>query len=243
MLNSQILIIMARRPLPGQTKTRLCPPLTPAQAARLYEGMLRDTLDLARRVPGVRPAIAVSPVGAEGYFAALAPDALQLAQGAGGLGERLARVTGAAFAGGARAAGALSSDSPAVPAEYLAQAFALLAEYDLALGPTEDGGYYLAALRRPAPTLFTTVTMSTPTVLSDTLAAAAGLGLRAALLPPCYDLDTAADLARLRADPTPLTHTRAALAELDPAIFYADEPELSSPSAPHRSMPHPGAAG
>lgn len=213
----QILIIMARRPTPGQTKTRLCPPLTPAHAAQISEGMLRDTLDLARQVRGVRPALAVSPEGAEGYFAALAPDALLLAQGAGGLGERLARVTGAAFATGATAAAALSSDSPAVPAEYLARAFALLADYDLVLGPTEDGGYYLAALRRPAPTLFTAVPMSTPLVLHDTLAVAASLGLRAALLPPCYDVDTAVDLARLRADPAPLVHTRAALARVAPA--------------------------
>lgn len=215
MQNAQILIIMARRPTPGQTKTRLCPPLTPAQAALISEGMLRDTLDLARQVAGVRPALAISPDGAESYFAALAPDALLIEQGAGDLGARLARVTSAAFAGGARAAGALSSDSPAVPATYLARAFTLLSEVDLVLGPTEDGGYYLAALRQAAPPIFNTVPMSTSTVLRDTLAVAAGLGLRAALLPPCYDVDTAADLARLHADPAPLRHTRAALAEAE----------------------------
>jgi uncharacterized protein len=212
MQHAQLLIIMARRPTPGQTKTRLCPPLTPVQAALIAEGMLRDTLALVRRVAGVGLALAVSPEGADDYFATLAPDALLLAQGADDLGVRLARVTSAAFAGGAHAAGALSSDSPAVPAEYLMRAFTLLAEVDLVLGPSEDGGYYLAALRRPAPTIFTTVPMSTPTVLRDTLAVAAGLGLRTALLPPCYDVDTAADLARLRADPAPLLHTRAALA-------------------------------
>lgn len=206
------LIIMARRPEPGRSKTRLCPPLTPAAAAAVYEGMLRDTIALAGAVAGARAAIAVSPEGAEGYFAALAPGVALLPQGPGELGERLARVTGAALAGGAAAAAALSSDSPSVPGAYLSRAFALLGEYDLVLGPAEDGGYYLAALRRPAPSLFTAVAMSTPTVLRDTLAVAAGLGLRAALLPPWYDIDTAADLARLAADPAPLAHTRAALA-------------------------------
>ncbi len=54
--------------------------------------------------------------------------------------------------------------------------------------------------------------MSTPTVLRDTLAVAERLGLRTALIDPWYDIDTIADLHRLRADPAPLRHTRPVLA-------------------------------
>lgn len=215
---SQILILMAKQPAAGQTKTRLCPPLSQAQAAQLYAGMLRDTLALAHHVPGVQPAIAVNPAGAEGYFAELAPDALLFPQGPGDLAQRLAHVTGAAFASGARAVAALSSDVPMLPVVYLRQAFALLAQYDCVLGPCEDGGYYLAALRQPAPTLFTKVTMSTPNVLRDTMAEAERLGLRVALLPACYDVDTPADLARLCADPAPMPATRAALEALGDTV-------------------------
>jgi rSAM/selenodomain-associated transferase 1 len=214
-LHPPTLIIMAKRPAAGQTKTRLCPPLSPALAAELYEALLRDTLDLARRVPGVRPSVAYAPADAEGYFAALAPDVALWPQVGDGLGERLAAVTEAALAAGAPAVAVMSSDSPGLPPAYVAQAFATLDEgADLALGPAEDGGYYLAALRRPAPRLFREVTMSTPTVLQDTLAVAADLGLRAALLPPWYDVDTVADLRRLRDDAAPLTATRQVLARL-----------------------------
>lgn len=209
-----LLIIMARRPEPGRAKTRLCPPLTLEEAALLYEGMLRDTLELVGSLVGVSPAIAVSPVGSEDYFRTLAPDALLIDQGEGELGVRLAHTTAAAFAYGARAVAVMSSDSPAVTLDALAQSFHLLADHDLVLGPSEDGGYYLAALCRPIPALFTEVTMSTPRVLHDTLAVATRLGLRVALLPLSYDVDSAADLVRLQADPAPLRHTRAALARL-----------------------------
>lgn len=206
-----LLIIMARRPEPGRAKTRLCPPLTLEEAALLYEGMLRDTLELVRGVVGASLAIAVSPAGSEDYFRTLAPDALLIDQGEGDLGVRLAHTTASAFAYGARAVAVMSSDSPAVTVDALGQAFHLLADHDLVLGPSEDGGYYLAAIGRPIPALFTEVVMSTPQVLHDTLAVAARLGLRVALLPLSYDVDSAADLVRLQSDPAPLVHTRAAL--------------------------------
>lgn len=209
-----LLILMAKRPSPGHTKTRLCPPLSYEEAAELYAGMLRDSITLIQQVPGVQPAIAVSPDEARGYFADLAPAALLMPQGPGDLAQRLAYVTALAFADAAPAVAVMSSDTPMLPVAYLRQAFAALATHDLALGPCEDGGYYLAALRRPAPSLFTSVTMSTPNVLRDTMAEAERLDLSVSLLPPCYDIDTPADLVRLQADPAPLLHTRAALQRL-----------------------------
>ena len=83
------LLVVAKRPAAGQTKTRLTPPLSPEQAAALYECLLRDTLDLIRRVPDVQPAIAFLPEDAEGYFAALAPDFELFPQEGPDLGARL----------------------------------------------------------------------------------------------------------------------------------------------------------
>ena len=61
MLHTNALLVVAKRPAPGRTKTRLTPPLSPEQAAALYECFLRDTLDLVRRLPDVAPAIAYLP--------------------------------------------------------------------------------------------------------------------------------------------------------------------------------------
>lgn len=210
------LLVVAKQPAAGQTKTRLCPPLDGKTAADLYACFLRDTLDLMRRVPGVRREVGYLPAGAEGYFRALAPDmALRLQRGAD-LGERLDHLLTATLAEGAQKAVVMDSDSPTLPAAYVAQAFAQLDTHDVVLGPCDDGGYYLIGLRQPQPRLLREVTMSTPRVVLDTLAIADELGLRTALLPGWYDVDTAAELTRLSAElvespPDVAAHTRGLL--------------------------------
>lgn len=194
------LIIFARRPIAGRAKTRLCPPLSYAVAAELYACFLRDTLDLARRTPVERRIIAYEPEDAAAYFSSLAPDMMLLPQRGADLGARLDYCLTSALAEGSDAAVAIGSDSPTLPVAYVAQAFTLLAAHDVVLGPSEDGGYYLIGVRRPPGRLVREVVMSTPTVLRDTLAIAEELGLQTALLPGWYDVDTAADLDRLRAE-------------------------------------------
>jgi len=202
------LLVVAKRPAPGETKTRLTkspsvggtPPLTPEQAAQLYEAFLCDTLDLVRQVPDVRPIIAYLPEGAEGYFRGLAPDFDLLPQHGADLGERLDNALTHYLANDHDKAVIMDSDSPTLPAEHLAQAFDILDKADVALGPCEDGGYYLIGLKRPAPRLLREVQMSTPHVVRDTLALAEAEGLTVAQLPVWYDVDTAAELDWLCAE-------------------------------------------
>jgi hypothetical protein len=73
-------------------------------------------------------------------------------------------------------------------------------DVDVVLGPTEDGGYYLIGMRVPAPALFESMPWSTPAVLGRTLERAQRLGLRVACLPTWFDVDTGADLERLRVE-------------------------------------------
>ncbi|HMQ33554.1 MAG TPA: TIGR04282 family arsenosugar biosynthesis glycosyltransferase [Chloroflexaceae bacterium] len=218
------LIVVAKAPAPGRTKTRLCPPLDAETAAALAACFLRDTLGLVRGVPGVRRTVAYLPEDAEGYFRALAPDMDLAPQRGADLGERLANLLGDALARGAGQAVVMASDSPSLPPAYLAAAFAALAgPADLVLGPCDDGGYYLLGLKRAEPRLLREVPLSTPTVARDTLALAEGLGLRAALLPTWYDVDTAGELARLAgelraAPPEVCPATRRLLAQLGPLL-------------------------
>jgi rSAM/selenodomain-associated transferase 1 len=205
----QALIVVAKRPVPGQTKTRLTPPLTSEQAAGLYEALLRDTLELVRCVPGVRLIIAYLPDDAHVYFRALAPDFDLMPQRGPDLGARLDNALTHCLNDGCERAVIMDSDSPTLPAKYLVQAFGELESFDSVLGPCDDGGYYLIGLRRPAPRLLRDVQMSTPNVTRDTLALAASENLSMAQLPEWYDVDTAADLERLRADVSALPAGRA----------------------------------
>jgi len=191
------LLVVAKRPAPGYTKTRLTPPLAPEVAAQLYEAFLRDTLDIMRRVRAARPIIAYLPEGEEDYFRALAPDFELLLQSGPDLGARLDHALTRCLSDGFARAVIMDSDSPTLPAAYLAQAFDALDTADVVLGPCEDGGYYLFGLKQPAPRLLRDVQMSTPHVVRDTLALAEAERLTVAQLPVWYDVDSAAELDRL----------------------------------------------
>jgi rSAM/selenodomain-associated transferase 1 len=214
------LLIMAKRPLAGRTKTRLCPPLTLEQAAGLYECFLLDTIAMAKEVPGVQHCIAVTPPLDAGYFSRLAPSFEQLLQHGSTLSERLDDVMTQRSQAGSEQVVAISSDSPTLPAGYLVQAFDQLGgeSVDVVLGPCEDGGYYLIGWKEPNPRLVRQVKMSTAQVLQDTLQIAAEESLRVALLPTWYDIDDASHLGRLESDlvafPRAAHHTRQFLSEL-----------------------------
>jgi uncharacterized protein len=221
-MTRRALMVVAKQPAPGQTKTRLSPPLTGEEAAALYECFLRDTLDTvrsARHVIDFQPIIAYMPSGAESYFRNLAPDFDLLPQQGADLSERLNNATAHYLTiGGCDQVVIMDSDSPTLPAENLCRALALLdsADVDISLGPCDDGGYYLIGLKRSEPDLFLKVTMSTPQVVQDTLAQARAKNLRVEMLAMCYDIDYVADLQRLVDELADLSskialHTRAFL--------------------------------
>ncbi len=192
------LLIIAKRPAKGQTKTRLSPPLLGEEAAELYENFLQDMLDTVRAVPNVERFIHYWPSEAETYFRQIGPDFDLLPQQGASLGERLNQVLTHCLTTGFDQAIITNSDSPTLPVSYLVQAFDLLNTVDVILGPCDDGGYYLIGLKHPQPRLLLDVTMSTPQVTEDTLALAAEEGLQTALLPTWYDVDTIAEMNRLR---------------------------------------------
>ena len=194
------LLVVAKKPAPGQTKTRLCPPLTYDWAAELYDCFLRDTLAIMREVPDVCCVIGYLPEDAQGYFRQLAPDMELSCQRGASLGERLDHLLTEALLGGSQRAVVMDSDSPALPAAYLRQAFDDLSDADVVLGPTRDGGYYLIGMKQPQPQLLREVQMSTSRVLADTLALAESSGLTVSLLPIWYDVDTVEDLHQLEGE-------------------------------------------
>jgi hypothetical protein len=195
------LVVFAKWPAPGAVKTRLCPPLTLAQAAELYAAMLDDVLAaMALHAPplGLACVLAGHPHEALAQFAARAPGWRVVAQEGADLSARMEHVAASELARGAQRVLLRGSDSPALGPELLAAALAALERSDVALSPDRDGGYNLVALRRFAPGLFAHA-MSTSTVLADTRAAARSLGLNSELLAVGFDVDTSADFASLRA--------------------------------------------
>jgi len=196
------LAIMAKAPRVGAVKTRLCPPLRPPEAAELASCFLLDTVERVRGVAGVQPLMAYAPLEAQAHFREAAPGFPLIPQRGRDLGERQDRLVQDVLALGLQAVLIIGTDSPTLPRECLDEAVGLVMapDVDVVLGPTEDGGYYLIGLRAPCPALFEDMPWSTPALLSRTLERAQHLGLRVVCLPTWFDVDTGADLERLRAE-------------------------------------------
>jgi rSAM/selenodomain-associated transferase 1 len=193
------LIIMAKEPAVGSTKTRLTPPLSPAQAAALYEALLKDTIALSASMRGIDLTIAVTPSDATGYFERISPPKAHLLPvDCEHIGDCLSQVIARLLGKGYPKVCALNSDGPSLPAKHIHRAFDLLDDHDVVFGPNEDGGYYLLGLKQLHTEIFTGIPWSTSQVLPQTLDKVKAMGLRAALLTPWYDVDSIADVARLQ---------------------------------------------
>ena len=208
----QALIIFAKRPVSGQVKTRLIPHLTAAEAARLYECMLRDTISRTSRLAGIdRLIFFMEEQEAAGYFHRLFPGIPLFPQQGEDLGERMANAFRTAFDLGYREVAIIGSDSPDLPLPCMESAFARLVtgEAEAVFGPSDDGGYYLVALTKMHAELFGGIEWSRNDVLATSLGKAAEAGIRAELLPGWYDVDRIEDLQRLelrdRTNGAPLT--------------------------------------
>ncbi len=186
-------IIFIKAPVAGRVKTRLGEAIGMGRAAALFRVLTQRTI--AESLKGEwRTVLAVDPPNAAHVSARFWPqDVERMPQGAGDLGERMARAFETAPQGPAVIIGA---DAPAMRARHLRQAFSALKGADAVFGPAEDGGYWLVGLnrRRAAPELFEGVRWSTKHALADTLKT----------LPSCFevrmlemlaDVDEAKDLS------------------------------------------------
>jgi uncharacterized protein len=222
MTKNTILAIMAKQPVIGKTKTRLCPFLSGREAAQLYEALLLDTIRSATRLSTIADlAVAVTPPEARAYFENNTPPGVKIHPVAGAdIGECLERTLEAMFATGYGKVLALNSDGPHLPRVFLKQAILLLDHADIVLGPSQDGGYYLVGMRQMHNRMFQDIEWSTAKVFMQTLERAIELGLGVGLTPSWYDIDTPQDLLRLedelRLGPSDnLLYTRAILQQLD----------------------------
>ncbi len=180
------ILVMAKAPVPGRVKTRLCPPCTPAEAAAVAEAALVDTLEAVAASGASRRILAL-----DGEPGPWLPSGFRVVpQRGGGLDERLASAWAAAGGPGVQ----IGMDTPQVTPRLLDGALASLDSSRAALGHAADGGWWAIGLRRPDPDVFRGVPMSTETTGVAQHARLRSLGLDVAPLPTLVDLDTVEDL-------------------------------------------------
>lgn len=194
------LLIFAKAPVPGRVKTRLAGCLGTRGAARLYQSLLQRTLALACAAQLCPIELWCAPDARHGFFTACRRDyGVPLRrQTTGDLGKRMANAFQRTLTENANAV-LIGGDCVSVNPTELLSAFTHLATgREAVLGPAADGGYVLIGLRRPWPLLFQDIAWSTPTVLPVTRQRLARAGIDYAELAMGWDVDTPADLRRLR---------------------------------------------
>jgi rSAM/selenodomain-associated transferase 1 len=202
------LVIFAKAPIPGEVKTRLCPPLTPDEAAGLHGSFVLDMLErsAAAKQSGIKTDrmgfdrfLACAPSSAHVFFKIMEErHGVRLIDQTGDdLGRRMDHAFQMMFGMGYAQVLLVGTDLPTLAESTFPEAFRLLQDHDLVLGPATDGGYYMIGLTRHVPSLFTDIPWSTDRVLAETRRKAEQLGLKTALLPSERDIDTVEDLKAL----------------------------------------------
>jgi uncharacterized protein len=195
------LVIMARYPEAGKTKTRLAHTIGHDRAADLYQAFLTD---LAQRFAGGVYQLHWTYTPPESNFAAFVNTLISarahamrcFPQEGADLGACLHAAFQWTHERDFQQTVLIGSDSPHISLETIDRARAALAEADVVLGPAEDGGYYLIAMRKPYD-VFSGIPMSTCSVLQMTTELAKSQGLSVHLLEPLFDIDELPDLLRL----------------------------------------------
>ncbi len=219
------LAILTRSPSDPRIKARLSAVLPSNDDRReLALAFLDDLVETCRKIPKLALRVAVTPPAESLRFSRSAlPADMLVAQRGAAVGDRERNVLIDLARAGFEHIVLLGSDIPDLPLAHIEQAFAAL-EADpanIAIGPDDDGTYYLlgvTARQAVVPDIFTDVRSGTPFDLDDTKDAATRAGLTPVLLPKWHDVDSPEDLTaltdRLRYAPDTAPHTSAMLRKL-----------------------------
>ena len=187
--------VFAKPPSAGIAKTRLASVLGDEGAAALARAFLLDTWDVVRAVPFARPVLAIT----DALAAYRLDDAVEtFPQGEGDLGARMERALRSGLRD-ARCSIVVGTDCPGITVDRFARARDALADADVFVDPTRDGGFYLVAVRTCPEGLFDGIAWSRETTCDATIARIRSLGLRVAVGPGWFDVDDAGDLVELDA--------------------------------------------
>lgn len=201
-IRNTALVIVARYPIAGQTKTRLGRVIGASEAADLYQAFLTD---LAQRFAPLSDydlcwAYTPATVDYQAYMQKLVPTLASsmhyFPQEGEDFNTRLLNAFKWTQARGYQRTVLIGSDSPHISTAVVTQARAALDKADIVLGPAEDGGYYLIAMHQPHD-VFSGIPMSTSIVLSMTIEVAQRQHLIVQQIETLFDIDEVTDLQRL----------------------------------------------
>jgi glycosyltransferase A (GT-A) superfamily protein (DUF2064 family) len=176
-------LVMAKEPIAGRVKTRLCPPCEPDEAAALAEAALADVLAAATSCGADRVILALD--GQPGEWCPPRVEVVPQVDATFDL--RLAAAWDWAAGRGVQ----VGMDTPQLTATDLNAAMATLDRpgVDATVGPAEDGGWWIIGLQNPDRRVFEGLPMSRPDTYVEQVRRLSLLELRWATEPQMRDVD------------------------------------------------------
>lgn len=199
MKNQPVLVLLTKKPVAGDVKTRLIPHVTAKIAAAIAWEMIVNTVETTVKYWPGELRMLVSPDAdhlelfdlASRYGFAIGP------QADGNLGQKMESAVCDALRT-APAAAIMGCDIPDVSPGVLAFAYDRLVEGHNVIGPSSDGGFYFAGLKQCVPGMFEDIEWSTDRVIETVLHRMAACKIPIDVILPCLqDIDNWRDFEYL----------------------------------------------
>ncbi|KSV57802.1 TIGR04283 family arsenosugar biosynthesis glycosyltransferase [Acetivibrio ethanolgignens] len=191
------IIIFTRVPIPGQTKTRMMPYLTPGQCARLHRCFL---IDIGRECKKCASElfVAYTPKDKKEVLRSLLGEAKYFSQQGLGLGDRMLHAIQYVLGKGFDSCVLVGADVPELTSKCLEEAFSVLEKKEVVFGKTVDGGYYLVGMKRPVKEVFSIASYGHSRVLEQAVIELEKKGITSGYTRTLWDMDDRSDLRGYR---------------------------------------------
>lgn len=180
------LVVFVKNPKLGKAKTRIAKDVGDHEALKIYSQLLQITRDIIAPVRVTKAIYYSEYIDTNDLWASI-PCRKELQNG-GDLGAKMMHAFNSEFDKSSKVV-LIGSDCPYITQDIIDQAFLILENKDMVLGPVEDGGFYLIGLRRMDSDLFKNVVWSTSDVLDKTIKNALSLNMTYSLLEELSDVD------------------------------------------------------
>lgn len=198
-MNDSCILFFIKYPETGKVKSRLARDLDEEITVELYQNFVQDILSSTKEIQADLKICFYPPDLRERFVKWLGGNHDYMPQNGEGLGERMEKSLTRVFSEGYSKAIIIGSDSPDLPGDIIALGLSSLGSYDVVIGPSTDGGYYLIGFRKEGflPEAFCDIAWSSAAVFKKTLDIIGKAGLKVFILPEWSDVDTLDDLKDL----------------------------------------------
>jgi len=201
---SSLLIIFGRYPIPGRVKTRLIPHLGPVGSTNLQKRLTEEILKEVRKVSSISDIAFFYKGGSKRLLRRwLGKDIIFIPQSDNDLGRSMRDAIEWGIRRGYEKVVLIGTDIYGLRGEYIEEAFRRLERYELVIGPSEDGGYWLIGMNGLIEEIFSGIDWGTDKVLDQTISTARKRRINFFLLNRLMDIDTIEDVKKAKIEIRP----------------------------------------